>query len=205
LERDIVRLGHVVVLVRDLDEMVAFYVDAVGLQVSDVGTGGGRPGTPRIAFLSWDPPTLHHQIALLEVRPDPSAPRNVNHIAFEVDTLDELRTVWNRVRDDKRAGSLDPAADRPATGFMGDQWSVRFTDPEGNGLEIYAPTPWDARAAAKPYSTSRMFEPFDLDTDDEALIAWGERQLKVMEMDHWPRGERAWPTNVETRTKVARP
>ena len=154
-----------------------------------------------MAFLSWDPPTLHHQLALLEVRADPSAPRNVNHVAFEVDTLGELRTIWSRVRGDKRAGSLDPTADGPVTAFMGDQWSVRFTDPEGNGIEIYAPTPWDARAAAKPYSTSRMFEPFDLDTDDDALIAWGARQLEAMEMDHWPRGERPWPTNVEPRTK----
>jgi catechol 2,3-dioxygenase-like lactoylglutathione lyase family enzyme len=196
------RLGHVAVLVGDLDEMVAFYVEAVGLQVSDIGTAGGRPGTPRIAFLSWDPPTLHHQLALLELRPDPRAPRNVNHIAFEVDTLDELRTIWDRVRDDDRAGSLDPRDSGPVTAFMGDQWSVRFSDPEGNGIEIYAPTPWDARAAAKSYSTSGMFETFDLDTDDDALIAWGERELKALEMEHWPRGERPWPRNVEPRTKL---
>jgi hypothetical protein len=125
----------------------------------------------------------------------------VHHVAFEVDTLGELRTVWNRVRGDRRAGSLDPSTDRPVTAFMGDQWSVRFTDPEGNGIEIYAPTPWDSRAAAKPYSTSGMFEPFDLDTDDDALIAWGTRHLEAMEMDHWPRGERPWPSSIEPRTK----
>ena len=182
--------------------MVAFYVEVVGLQVSDIGTAGGRPGTPRIALLSWDPPTLHHQIALLEVRPDPTAPRNVHHVAFEVDTLDELRTVWNRVRVDRRAGSLDPAAAGPVTAFIGDQWSVRLADPEGNGIEVYAPTPWDARAAATPYSTSgRAFEPFDLDADDDTLIAWGALQLDVMGMDHWPRGDRPWPPDVEHRTK----
>lgn len=189
------------VLVRDLDDMVAFYVEAVGLQVSDIGTAGGRPGTPRIALLSWDPPTLHHQLALLAVRPEPGAPRNVHHVAFEVDTLDELRTAWYRVRADRRAGSLDPAADGPVTAFIGDQWSVRFADPEGNGVEIYAPTPWDARAAATPYSTSgRAFEPFDLDADDDTLIAWGARQLDEMGMEHWARGERPWPAAVEYRT-----
>lgn len=190
-------------LVRDLDAMVSFYVEVVGLQVSDIGTAGGRPGTPRIALLSWDPPTLHHQIALLEVRRDPAAPRNVHHVAFEVDALDELRTVWNRVRADGRPGSLDPVAAGPVTAFIGDQWSVRFTDPEGNGIEIYAPTPWDARAAATPYSTSgRAFEPFDLDADDDTLNAWGARQLAVMGMDYWPRGDRPWSPEIQHRTKT---
>jgi catechol 2,3-dioxygenase-like lactoylglutathione lyase family enzyme len=194
------RLGHVAFLVRELDEMVAFYVETVGLKVSDIGTAGGRPGTPRAAFLSWDPPTLHHQLALLEVGRDPGEPVNVNHVAFEVDTLDELRTIWNRVSADNRAGSLDPTAGGPVTAFMGDQWSVRFTDPEENGIEIYAPTPWDTRAAAQPYSATRFFEPFDLDADDDALATWGARHLTAMEIDHWPRGERPWPATVEPRS-----
>jgi catechol 2,3-dioxygenase-like lactoylglutathione lyase family enzyme len=192
------RLGHVAVGVGDLDEMVAFYLEVVGLQVSDTGTGGGRPGMPRAAFLSWDPATLHHQVALLEVRRDPTAPRNVHHIAFEVDTLDELRAIWRRVSSDSRAGKLQPDADGPVTAFMGDQWSLRFTDPEGNGIEIYAPTPWDTPAAATPYSLAPnvFFDSFDLDLDDEALVAWGTSQLDALGMEHWPRGDgrgpRAW-------------
>ena len=195
------RLGHVVVLVRNLDDMIAFYVEVVDLQISDIGTAAGRPGTPRIALLSWDPATIHHQIALLEVRPDPNAPRNVHHIAFEVDSLADLRAIWARVRSDQRCRSLDPAADGPVTAFIGDQWSIRFADPEGNGIEIYAPTPWDTRAAMTPYSTSGLvFEPFDIAADDATLIAWGERQLAVMGMDYWPRGERPWTSKVKRRT-----
>jgi catechol 2,3-dioxygenase-like lactoylglutathione lyase family enzyme len=198
---DLVRLGHVAVLVRDVDEMVAFYVDVVGLQVSEAGTGGGLPDAPPIAFLSWDPRTLHHQLALLEVRPDPSAPRNVHHVAFEVDTLDDLRPIWKRACSDGRAGSLQPGADGPVTAFMGDQWSIRFTDPEGNGVEVYAPTPWDTPAAAKPYSRSPtlVFEPFDLDLDNDALVAWGTSQLDALGMEHWPRGQRPWPRTVQPR------
>lgn len=196
------RLGHVAVLVSDLDEMVAFYTDVVGLQVSEIGTGAGRPDAPRIGFLSWDPPTLHHQLAFLEVRPDPNAARNVNHIAFEVDNLDDLRPIWRRVKSDGRAGSLQPGSTGPVTAFLGDQWSIRFTDPEGNGIEIYAPTPWDTVAAAKPYSRTSgdVFELFDLELDDDALVAWGARQLAALEIDHWPRGERPWPPNIERRT-----
>jgi catechol 2,3-dioxygenase-like lactoylglutathione lyase family enzyme len=196
-----VRLGHVAVLVRDLDEMVAFYVEVVGLQVSDIGTTGGLPDRPGIALLSWDPRTIHHQVALVAVRPDPTASRNMHHIAFEVDSLDDLRPIWQRACSDGRAGSLQPGADGPVTAFMGDQWSVRFTDPEGNGIEIYAPTPWDTQAAAKPYSRqpTEVFDPFDLSLDDDALLAWGARQLEALGMEHWPRGQRPWPTNVLPR------
>ena len=126
------RIGHVAFLVRDLDEMVAFYVDVVGLQLTEIGRGAGRAKAPRIAFLSWDPATLHHQLAFVEM-PRAASPRNVGHVAFEVDALADLRPIWNRVRTDNRAGGLQPA-DKPVTAFMGDQWSIRFADPETNGI-----------------------------------------------------------------------
>jgi len=186
------RLGHVVFLVRDFDGMIDFYTEVVGLQVSDVGTGAGRPDLPRIGFLSSDPSVVHHQVAFVETNRDPSAPRNVNHIAFEVATLDDLRAVWKRVEGDGRAGSLDWGADRPTTAFMGDQWSVRFTDPEGNGVEIYAPTPWDTVAAGAPYTSREglAFEPYDIDETDDELVAWGEKHMDTMGQRHWPRGTR---------------
>jgi catechol 2,3-dioxygenase-like lactoylglutathione lyase family enzyme len=189
------RLGHIAIAVDDLDRMIAFYTETLGLQVSDVGTGAGRPDAPRIGFLSWDPSRLHHQLALLELRRDADTPKVVNHIAFEVDTLDDLRAVWSRVDNDPRAGGLGPAVDRPVTAFQGDQWSIRFTDPEGNGIEVYAPTPWDARAAAAPYTLQSPsgFEPFDLDRDDEELVAWGAEHMDALGQEHWPRGERPWP------------
>jgi catechol 2,3-dioxygenase-like lactoylglutathione lyase family enzyme len=183
------RLGHVVLLVRDLDEMMSFYEDAVGLQVSDIGTAGGRPGGPAMGFMSWDPSVLHHQVALLEVGREPTAPRNVHHFAFEVDDLDALREAWKRVKDDPRAGGLDPGVPGPVTAFQADQWGIRFADPEGNGVEIYTPTPWDARAASAPYTDTKMaFESFDLGQDDENLLAWGAKQVKRLE--HWDRGTR---------------
>jgi catechol-2,3-dioxygenase len=195
------RLGHVAFAVRDLDAVVAFYVEVVGLQVSEIGHGAGRASAPRIAFLSWDPATLHHQLALTEMRDD-LGPHNVHHFAFEVDALDDLRPIWKRVRTDSRAGGLSPA-DKPVTAFMGDQWSIRFTDPEANGIEIYAPTPWDTAAAARPYSRTPgvVFDAFDLDLDDDALKVWGDQQLAALEMDHWPRGQRPWPPRVERRTR----
>ena len=187
------RIGHVAFSVRDLEEMLAFYVEIVGLQVTEIGRGGGRAGAPPIAFLSWDPTAVHHQIALVEL-PRELPPRNVGHVAFEVDALADLRPIWNRVHTDRRAGGLPPA-DEPVTAFMGDQWSIRFADPEANGIEIYARTPWDTVAAARPYSRTPgvVFDPFDLDLDDDALVAWGIEQLAILEIEHWPRGRRPWP------------
>jgi catechol 2,3-dioxygenase len=185
-------LGHAAIVVNDLDRMVAFYAEVLGLEVTDIGTGAGRQGAPRMAFLSPEPTTSHHQIALLELPRDLEAAQNVNHIAFEVDSLDALRAVWDRVRVDSRAGGLGFPS--PATAFQGDQWSIRFSDPEGNGVEVYAPTPWDAKAASAPYTKTpgRFFEPFDLDLRDDELAAWGANHMDQMGQEYWPRGERPW-------------
>jgi catechol-2,3-dioxygenase len=64
--------------------------------------------------------------------------------------------------------------------FQGDQWSIRFRDPEGNGIEIYSSTPWDVR---QPF-----FHFMNLEQDDAALTAWAEQLLASH--DHWPRGTR---------------
>jgi Glyoxalase/Bleomycin resistance protein/Dioxygenase superfamily len=160
--------------------------------VTDTGTGGGLPGAPRMAFLSPDPAISHHQLALLELPRDLDASQNVNHIAFEVDSLDDLREVWNRVKVDSRAGGLGFPS--PATAFECGQWSIRFSDPEGNGVEVYALTPWEAKAASTPYTKTpgRFFEPFDMDLSDDELAAWGANHMDQMGQEYWPRGKRPW-------------
>jgi len=44
------RLGHVVFVVRDLDTMVDFYVSKLGLHVTDRGHTRGRVTDPRSCF-----------------------------------------------------------------------------------------------------------------------------------------------------------
>jgi catechol 2,3-dioxygenase-like lactoylglutathione lyase family enzyme len=172
------RLGHVALTVRDVDAMLAFYVGALGLRVSDRGHARGRDATPPIVFLSFDRPTIHHQLALIGTDGVVAPAGRVHHVAFEVDDLATLRARWGAVVHDPRVGGLD--GPRPSAVFQGDQWSIRLRDPEGNGVEIYAPTPWDVR---QPF-----FRFMDLALDDTALMAWGAAALVGHE--HWPRGTR---------------
>lgn len=171
-------LGHVVFLVADLERMVDFYTRTLGLQVSDRGRVRGAFEGPSIVFLSFDRSVIHHQLALIgPVEPLPRAGR-VHHAAFEVQDLGRLRRCWEAVDADPAAGGLD--GPRPSAVFQGDQWSIRLRDPEGNGLELYAPTPWDVR---QPF-----FRPMDLGLDDAALTHWAQQAL--VGHDHWPRGAR---------------
>jgi len=172
------RLGHVVFVVRDLDTMVDFYVSKLGLHVTDRGHTRGRDHGPSIVFLSFDRNVVHHQLALIgPVDPLPPAGR-VHHAAFEVSDLASLRKCWASIAADQAAGGLD--GPRPTAVFQGDQWSIRLRDPEGNGIEIYSPTPWDVR---QPF-----FHVMELDLDDHALTEWAEQALAGH--DHWPRGMR---------------
>lgn len=174
----IMRLGHVVFMVRDLEAMVAFYTRTLGLSVADRGHTRGRDHGPAIVFLSFDRGAVHHQLALIgPSEPLPPAGR-VHHAAFEVDDLAALRRCWAALSQDATVGGLD--GPRPTAVFQGDQWSLRFRDPEGNGIEIYAATPWDVR---QPF-----FQFMNLELDDQALMQWAEQALAAH--DHWPRGTR---------------
>lgn len=172
------KLGHVVILVQDLEAMIGFYEECLGLAVSDRGHTRGRSSGPKIVFLSFDRAVIHHQVAFLETGGVLAPAGRVHHVAFEVADLPELRRYWARIEPDPRAGGLD--GPRPTSVFQGDQWSIRLRDPEGNGIEIYAPSPWDVR---QPF-----FQPVDLGLDDEALVAWGRSALEGHA--HWERGRR---------------
>src|SRR3989442_15793673 len=62
-------LGRVGIYVRDLDRMVGFYRDVMGMQVTKQNWRHG------IVFLSADPTTVDHEIALVRGRPAGEGPR----------------------------------------------------------------------------------------------------------------------------------
>jgi len=145
------KLTHMGIHVHDLDAMVRFYTEVLGLIVADRGPGRA-PGT-ELVFMTADP-ACHHQVVLVTGRPDTSGFNPINQVSFTVGSLAELREVHER------------ALARGATGMRtvshGNAWSIYFRDPEGNTLEAYLDTPFHV---PQPHG-----EPLDLSQPDEAIL-----------------------------------
>jgi catechol 2,3-dioxygenase-like lactoylglutathione lyase family enzyme len=123
----IAKLGHVVLNVSDLKRSVAFYTGLLGFAVSDVYPDEMMPGGMVFMRCNAD----HHGVALVGSLPDESASRELNHLAFEVATLDEVV----RARDHLRAHGV--TIDFEGRRRAGCQIAVEFRDPDGHRLEIY--------------------------------------------------------------------
>ena len=121
------KIGHVVLNVRDVERSVRFYTEVLGFQISDIYPDSMVPGG--MAFLRCNPD--HHGIALVGGRADAAEAGDLNHVAFEVATLDEVL----RARDHllRHQVPLDFEGRRRA----GCQIAVEFRDPDGHRLEIY--------------------------------------------------------------------
>jgi len=153
--------SHVGFHVHDLDAMVAFYTELLGLEVTDSGTLN-IPGNPRVAFLSSDP-REHHQIALVEGRNDAGIEGGIlNQISFRVDGLEDLRRMQAA------------AEQHGVTQFLpishGNAWSLYFKDPEGNAVEVFAGSPFHVRQP--------LTEGLDLSLTDDEIVAETRRRYE---------------------------
>jgi catechol 2,3-dioxygenase-like lactoylglutathione lyase family enzyme len=121
------KLGHVVINVRDVARSVHFYTEMLGFEVSDIYPDEMVPGG--MAFLRCNPD--HHGIALVGSMTAASENVELNHIAFEVATLEEVI----RARDHllRHGVAIDFEGRRRA----GCQLAVEFRDPDNHRLEIY--------------------------------------------------------------------
>lgn len=118
------KLGHVHLKVRDLDEAVQFYRKVFHLRVEEE--------TGRYVFLSGN--DEHHMVALQKVHGDPvtSSDRpGLYHVAFEVEDRSVLRDIYQRVQN--RVDQVSPVD-------HGISQSIYFEDPSGNGIEVYVDT-----------------------------------------------------------------
>ena len=122
------KIGHVVLKVSDLERSVRFYTEVLGFSVSDVYPDQMRPGGMVFMRCNAD----HHGIALTGDAPGEAAPNTeLDHIAFEVATLDEVFRASRHLR--KHGARIDFEGRRRA----GCQIAVEFRDPDGHRLEIY--------------------------------------------------------------------
>lgn len=121
------KIGHVVLNVADLQRSVAFYTQVLGFAVSDVYPHEMVPGGMVFMRCNAD----HHGVALVGSATQASQHLELNHLAFEVSTLDEVLRA--RAHLERHRVPVDFEGRRRA----GCQIAVEFRDPDGHRLEIY--------------------------------------------------------------------
>jgi catechol 2,3-dioxygenase len=142
------QITHLGLYTGNLEGMIRFYSDVMGLMVTDRGRVP-RLNNIEVVFMSANPAN-HHQLVLFESEKRES---NVQQMSFKIGTLTELRAMRDRLVG---AGAPISPIDH------GNAWSVYSSDPDGNGVEIYLDTPWQV---AQPHG-----RPLDLALSDEAIL-----------------------------------
>src|SRR5258708_4479211 len=90
---DIVKLGHVVLNCSDVERSARFYTEILGFQISDVYPDEMVPGG--MVFMRFNED--HHGVALVGSMKTGSPNVELNHMAFEVATLDEVILARNHL------------------------------------------------------------------------------------------------------------
>jgi catechol-2,3-dioxygenase len=147
------RLNHAVLYVRDVERSVAFYADALGFRTV--------MAMPRAAFLQAPASSNDHDLGLFEIGaaagPSGAGRSTVGlyHLAWEVDTLDELAAVAERLR---AAGALVGASDHGTTKALYAQ------DPDGIEFEVSWLVPADL-LTPDVLEARKGIRPLDLDAE----------------------------------------
>jgi len=121
-------LSHVVLRTRNLEKMVAFYQDVLGLTI--MRDAGGR-----MFFMTSDPTKEDHEIALTAGREDDDAGKFLAHIAWHVPTPADVKAYYDRLI------SLGVEVDHTVSHSYSapeNTVSCYFLDPDGNHLEVFA-------------------------------------------------------------------
>ncbi|HEU4366731.1 MAG TPA: VOC family protein [Methylomirabilota bacterium] len=149
----VTRLGHVGIYVRNLERMVAFYRDLLGMHVTKQNWRAGA------VFLSADPAAVDHEIALMRGRPSADDPHLIQQISLGVDSLDDLRAFHRRLVAEgyRIEGVVNHAS---AIGCY-------FFDPEGNRTEVFWVT---GRPCWVPTAN-----PIDIHQPDDVVLAEVDR------------------------------
>ena len=142
-------LGHVGIYVRDLEGMVAFYRDTMGMRVTKQNWRLGA------VFLSADPEAVDHEIALMRGRPSADDPHLIQQISMRVESLADLRAFHRRLAAE---GYRIERVVNHASAI-----GCYFFDPEGNRTEVF----W---VTGRP-SWVPVANPIDIEQSDEAVLA----------------------------------
>ena len=150
-----VRLNHAVLFVADLESSLAFYQKAFGMEVV------AREPRANAAFLRLPRSGNHHDLGLFGVGAQPPRPRGslgLYHLAWQVDTIDELEEARFTLADlDALTGESSHGATK----------SIYARDPDGNEFEVMWMLP---QAHWGEYENAAPVEPLDLPGE---VARWG--------------------------------
>lgn len=151
--------SHMGFYVSDLAKMTDFYSRILGFPVTDHGL---LRGTIPITFLSRDPKE-HHQIALIQGRPDLGSAGIIHQISFRLDDLPTLQRLRRRLIAE---GVIVAGVTRHREITHGNAWALYVHDPEGNQIELFVDSPW--------YIEQPCSVPIDFDRPAEDILAESE-------------------------------
>ena len=126
--------------------------DVLGFEVADRGPLGPN----EIVFLSQivvpSPPGR-----FITGRPEPDKSNSVHHTAYRsAGTLDDLRGLLSVLEEHAEVSDIMPLT-------HGNVWSIYFSDPEHNGVEVFIDTPWHVQ---QPQA-----KPLDLTKSNDEIVA----------------------------------
>jgi catechol 2,3-dioxygenase len=119
------KVGHVVLRVRDLERSERFFTEVLGFEVVT------RLDNPHGVFFTLG--VQHHDLAVLEVPKEAEAASanqvGLHHVALQVGSLAELEEAYRTLKE--HGANITRTIDHLITK------SIYFTDPDGNGFELY--------------------------------------------------------------------
>ncbi len=156
-------LSHIIMYVYDFPMMMEFYTREMGFHLSDIGTARGND----ICFMTLDPEIDHHQLGLSSGRTgDPDA-GSLNHLAFRLKSLGDLRIRYEALKAADKVSDIDPIT-------HGSWLSVYYRDPENNRMEFFVDTPW--------YVKQPVVDKLDMSLSDEEMMRLTEETFRDAEV-----------------------
>lgn len=182
------RLHHLGITTSQIDEMVAWYREVIGMELihrTASATASAEPAASmQSAWVSND--EANHRLAFVEVPglradPDKAQHQRVQHFAFAYSTLDELLGSYVRL---KRQG-ITPVLCTDA----GAQTAFYYTDPDGNSVELHVDNFGDSWTSMEHMRHSPQFaeRPIGHFVDPEKLLQARKTGATASELS-----QRAW-------------
>lgn len=152
------QFSHCGIYARDIAAQIDFYTKVVGLIVADHGKS--HSGL-EFVFLTASP-EHHHQVVFISGRGKNIA-STVNQLSFKVADLEQLKAMYRR--------ACDYGIKEIRQICHGNALSFYIADPEGNGVEVYADTPW--------YIPQPHGVPIDLSLPSAEIMAETEKHCRA--------------------------